>query len=74
MDRAGVAYMGDYSGNLTVVTPLVSFDSVINGYSLSLVYNSANAIYSFTHNEAAGIHAQDRALDEPGIGDGALRD
>ena len=58
VDRAGVAYMGDYSGNLTVVTPLVSFDSVINGYTLNLVYNSANAIYSFTHNENAGIHAQ----------------
>ena len=58
VDRAGVAYMGDYSGNLTVVTPLASFDSVINGYSLNLVYNSANAIYPFTQNEDAGIHAQ----------------
>ena len=57
-DRAGVTYIGDYSGNLTVITPLVSFDSVINGYGLNLVYNSANAIYSYTHNEGAGIHAQ----------------
>ena len=58
VDRAGVAYMGDYSGNLTVVTPLVSFDSVINGYSLNLVYNSANAIYPFTDSDVAGIHSQ----------------
>lgn len=58
VDRAGVAYFGDYSGNLTVVTPLASLDSVINGYSLNLVYNSANAIYPFTNSETAGIHSQ----------------
>ena len=39
-DRAGSAYISDYTGNLTTVTPLVSYASGINPFSLNLVYNS----------------------------------
>ena len=39
-DRAGTGYISDATGNLTIVTPLVSYASGINPFSLSLVYNS----------------------------------
>ena len=40
-DRAGAAYISDYTGALTTVTPLVSYASTVNPFSLSLVYNSS---------------------------------
>ena len=40
-DRAGSAYIADYTGNLAIVTPLISYASGINPFSLNLVYNSA---------------------------------
>ena len=40
-DRAGAAYISDYTGALTTVTPLVSYASTINPFSLNLVYNSS---------------------------------
>ena len=39
--RAGAAYISDYSGALTTVTPLVSYASTVNPFALSLVYNSS---------------------------------
>lgn len=39
--RAGTAYISDFSGNLTTVTPLVSYASSVNPISLNLVYNSS---------------------------------
>lgn len=59
--RAGTAYMGDFSGHLTVEVPLVSFDSAINSYNLSLYYNSATAACNFTggaENEGFGLHTK----------------
>lgn len=38
--NAGTAYISDHSGELTVVTPLASFASKCNPFSLNLVYNS----------------------------------
>ena len=46
-DRAGAAYISDYTGALTTVTPLVSYASTVNPFSLNLVYNS-----SYFKNEA----------------------
>ena len=46
-DRAGMAYISDYTGALTTVTPLVSYASTVNPFSLNLVYNS-----SYFKNEA----------------------
>ena len=40
-DRAGSAYISDYTGALTAVTPLVSYASTVNPFSLNLVYNSS---------------------------------
>ena len=40
--RAGSAYISDYTGALTTVTPLVSFASGVNPFSLNLVYNSSH--------------------------------
>ena len=39
--NAGAAYISDYTGNLTTVTPLVGYASGVNPFSLNLVYNSA---------------------------------
>ena len=38
--RAGGGYISDATGNLTIITPLVSYASGINPFSLNLVYNS----------------------------------
>ena len=40
-DRAGSAYISDYTGALTTVTPLVSYASTVNPFSLNLIYNSS---------------------------------
>ena len=40
-DHAGTAYISDYTGSLTMVTPLVSYASTVNPFSLNLVYNSS---------------------------------
>ena len=40
-DRAGSAYISDYTGALTTVTPLVSYASTVNPFQLSLIYNSS---------------------------------
>ena len=39
--NAGTAYIADHSGYLTVLTPLVSFASTSNPFTLDLVYNSS---------------------------------
>ena len=40
--RAGSAYISDYTGALTTITPLVSYASTVNPFSLNLVYNSSH--------------------------------
>ncbi|MBR5488527.1 MAG: DNRLRE domain-containing protein, partial [Firmicutes bacterium] len=40
MGNAGTVYVSDYSGKLTVVNPVASYESTIMPYGLSLVYNS----------------------------------
>lgn len=39
--RAGTAYISDYTGALTTVTPLVSYASTVNPFSMSVIYNSS---------------------------------
>ena len=39
--RAGMAYISDYTGALTTVTPLVSYASTVNPFTLSIIYNSS---------------------------------
>ena len=39
--RAGSAYISDYTGALTTVTPLGSYASTVNPVSLSMIYNSS---------------------------------
>ena len=50
--RAGTAYIGDYSNQLTVVNSVAGYGSDAVGAELALVYNTAYAGYNF--GEAAG--------------------
>ena len=42
--NAGTAYIGDFSGQLTLCKNLVSYASTVNPVSLDLVYNSSYAM------------------------------
>ena len=60
-DRAGSAYISDYTGALTTVTPLVSFASTVNPFTLNLVYNSSyftdsSANYTVPHRLGLGMY------------------
>ena len=56
--RAGTAYIGDFSMQNTLVTPVISSQSNVMPFSLSLIYNSAYGTKHFTA-EAADIHTKD---------------
>ena len=58
IDRAGTAYFGDYSGQLTLALPLVSLQSTVNGFGLTAVYNSANWSSRFTDQPQNGLHTR----------------
>ena len=45
--RAGTAYIGDYSNQMTVVNSIAGYSSDAVGAELSLVYNTAYAGYNF---------------------------
>jgi len=46
MGGYGTGYVNNYNGNLTYIHNDVSFNSLINGFTLSHVYNTANSINS----------------------------
>lgn len=46
MGGYGTGYVNNYNGNLTYVHSDVSFNSLINGFTLSHVYNTANSVNS----------------------------
>lgn len=56
IDRAGTGYIGDYSGQLTLVKNDVSHASTANPVSINHVYNStySGGEYSYTVNGASG--------------------
>ena len=55
-DRAGAAYISDYTGYLTTVTPLVSLSSDVNPFSINMVYNSSYFVdYSADYDVAANL-------------------
>lgn len=51
-DAAGSMHISDYTGNITIMTPLVSFASAVNPFSLNLIYNSSyftkNSVDNYT--------------------------
>lgn len=53
--NAGTAYIGDFSGYLTIAKNLVSYSSTVNPVSLDLVYNSSYAAtYDNTNYDTGG--------------------
>ena len=52
--NAGTAYIGDFSGQLTLCKNLVSYASTVNPVSLDLVYNSSYAMRYGEENYDAG--------------------
>ena len=53
--NAGTAYIGDFSGYLTIAKNLVSYSSTVNPVSLDLVYNSSYAAtYDDTNYDTGG--------------------
>ena len=57
--NAGSVHISDYTGNLTTVTPLASFASTVNPFTLNLVYNSSyfskNYVDNYTVAEKLGL-------------------
>ena len=45
--RAGTGYVGDYSGDLTLVKPIVEHASTVMPVSVALVYNSATSAQNY---------------------------
>ncbi|MBQ3489715.1 MAG: DNRLRE domain-containing protein, partial [Clostridia bacterium] len=54
--RAGTGYINHHTSGLTLIRGDFSSGSEILPFSMSHVYNSANAGLEFTNNENAGIH------------------
>ena len=53
--NAGTAYIGDFSGQLTLCKNLVSYASTVNPFSLDLVYNSSYSMrYGDTNYDVGG--------------------
>ena len=57
--RAGTGYINHYTSLLTLVHSDLSSGSEILPFSISHVYNTANAGLEFTNNADAGIHTAD---------------
>lgn len=53
---AGTAYISDHSAHLTVVTPLASYASTSNPFSLELIYNSGSQ--SFLSTPTLGLKSK----------------
>lgn len=66
--RAGTAYVGDYTSQLTVANTLLSSYSEVMPFSLTAYYNSPYHGRYFTANNAVGIHTADYTT--MNIGDG----
>lgn len=59
VERAGTAYVGDYTEQLTVELPLLSSNSDVLPFALSAYYNSPYRGRYFTRNDGVGIHTAD---------------
>ena len=57
--RAGTGYINHYNSNLTLTRGILSSASEIMPFSISHVYNSANANLDFNNNVNQGIHTAD---------------
>lgn len=59
--------MGDYTGQLTLIRPVVSYESTILSYGINLVYNSAYGDKYFTNN-GTNIHTKNFTTMKMGLG------
>ena len=66
--RAGTVYVGDYSGNVTVVKEILSFPNTAIPYSLSMVYNSGYCSNHISNGLQAGLYAPDYSQMKTGYG------
>lgn len=62
VDRAGTGYIGDYSGQLTLVKNDVSSASTINPVSINHVYNSSNSVGEY-RNAISGASSMYTSFD-----------
>lgn len=65
--RAGTSYISDYSLQNTLTVPLVSSDSTVMPFSLSLIYNSAYGARAFTA-ASNSLHTKDFSNMHIGVG------
>ena len=65
--NAGIAYVGDYNGQLIVIKSVADYESTLMSYGLNLVYNSAYHDQYFTDNGLL-IHSKDFSKMRTGVG------
>ena len=58
IDRAGTLSVSDYTKQITLTHPDVTFDLGTSDFSLYHVYNSANAAVQYTNSASEGIHTK----------------
>ena len=68
IDRAGEAYISDYTGELTLSHEDMEWESVCNALTLFHVYNSAYGAHQFTADSEAGITTRDYTSMKMGAG------
>lgn len=56
VDRAGTAYVGDFTEQLTVEVPLFSSNSDVMPFTITAYYNSPYQGRYFTQNDSIGLH------------------
>lgn len=68
IDRAGTAYVGDFTGQLTLAHSDVSLEKTTFSFDLSHVYNSANNTSQFTNSSSAAINTRTFSSMKTGLG------
>lgn len=57
VDRAGTAYVGDFTEQLTIEVPLISSNSDVLPFTITAYYNSPYQGRYFTQNDSIDLHA-----------------